>query len=353
MRRLKLMVMLSVGIGTLALHTAAPAAPTAVQDCSFKKSVKQGSYVFNITSQPADGCAIQIIEVAVKYRNKQIANFKTDVDFLAENAWVSDLNGDGKPKLAVASRSLRSNGSGTLDVYWLDDKTLRRTTMPDHEEGVGYQGHDTFRLDGSKIVRSFPVYRDGDPDNHPSGGTRTLDYVFSDGKLDQYVKSEETAPQVIASATDTTSVEASTKSQPAAEKQAPALSEPSPTVASQPVSPALPEAAHSTSSPKTAVASKPSIKEIIAGPSFIEIRSTGPLGKFKTLMLDKPARLAIDISGAQSGMAAKSVPISSQGITRARIGTSPGSLRIVLDSTQAVFPAHTVTPTENGLRIRF
>lgn len=177
----KMMVMLCAGI--LMLLASEPAI-AAVRGCSFKKSLQKKGYVFDVSSRPADGCAIQVIKIVVSRSGKPIATFKTDVDFLAETAWTADLNGDGKPELAVASRSSKSDGRGTFDVYWLDRNVIKRAALSKNEEGAGYQGHDSFSLVGSKIIRSFPVYHDGDPDNRPSGGTRTLQYSFQDGRLE-------------------------------------------------------------------------------------------------------------------------------------------------------------------------
>lgn len=190
MKGTMMMVMLSAGM--LMLLGSAPASAVD-RGCSFKKTLRQGGYVFDVSSRPADGCAVQIIEVAVRRGDKPFASFKTDVDFLAGSAWTADLDGDGKPELAVASRSVKDNGRGTIDVYWLEGNLLQRAALPKHEEGAGYQGQDSFRLNGSKIVRSFPVYRDNDPDNRPSGGTRTLQYTFRDGRLELDGKSDEFA----------------------------------------------------------------------------------------------------------------------------------------------------------------
>ena len=37
-------------------------------------------------------------------------------------------------------------------------------------------GHDTFVVAGQYLVRSFPVYKEGDSNAAPSGGTRQLHY---------------------------------------------------------------------------------------------------------------------------------------------------------------------------------
>jgi len=199
MSRTGMMALLIAGIGMLMPVVASTEARAAKQGCSFRKTVQQGGYLFDVSSRPADGCAVQIVEVVVRRGGKQLARLKSDVDFLAEGAWSADLDGEGRPELVVASRSVKVGGRGTLDVYWLEGSRLRRAEMPAHEEGAGYRGEDTFRPAGHRILRSFPLYRDGDPDGRPGGGTRSMQYLFRGGELVQSMNSDDpgaTAPPI-------------------------------------------------------------------------------------------------------------------------------------------------------------
>jgi type IV pilus assembly protein PilQ len=95
------------------------------------------------------------------------------------------------------------------------------------------------------------------------------------------------------------------------------------------------------------------IKEIATGASYIEIRANQPVTEYKTIMMTGPNRLVIDIAGTKIQQKPKSVSIDKFGITKARIGVSPKNIRIVFDSSKAGFPAHTITNTEDGLRVNF
>lgn len=335
MKGTKMMVMLCAGI--LMLHLTAPAL-FADRSCSFRKTLQQSGYLFDVYSRPADGCAIQIIEVAVRRGGKPYASFRADVDFLAETAWAADLDGDGKPELALASRSVNNNGRGALDVYWLEGNVIRRAVMPKNEEGAGYQGHDSFRLAGRKIIRSFPVYRDGDLDNRPSGGSRTLQYTFQDGRLEQDWNMDEFATTASRAVLEPVFSTAVAKVRPAVAKQGLPSASPGPVPAE--TASAVPDG-------------RPVIQGIVSDASFIDIKADRPIVKFKLLKLDKPARLAIDIPRAIASMPRQPIAVSSNGIARARVGENRGFLRIVLDSARAEFPAHSVTTSENGLRIEF
>ena len=41
---------------------------------------------------------------------------------------------------------------------------------------IGYQGHDTFRVEEELLVRYFPIYRSGDSNANPQGGQRIIHY---------------------------------------------------------------------------------------------------------------------------------------------------------------------------------
>lgn len=92
---------------------------------------------------------------------------------------------------------------------------------------------------------------------------------------------------------------------------------------------------------------------IATGGSYIEISANQTIADYKAIRLSKPERLVIDIAGAQVQQKPKTVTINKFGVSKARIGVSPHNIRVVIDSSKVVFPAYTISNTENGLRINF
>jgi hypothetical protein len=43
-------------------------------------------------------------------------------------------------------------------------------------------GHDTFKIEGEKLVRIFPIYNKGDTNENPTGGVRELVYALYPGE---------------------------------------------------------------------------------------------------------------------------------------------------------------------------
>jgi len=102
-------------------------------------------------------------------------------------AEVADLNVDGSPEVYVTVTSAGSGSYGSLVAYAANrKKSLSEITLPaltdDPEASKGYMGHDEFRVVESSLVRRFPVYRDGDTNSKPTGGTRQISYRLKAGE---------------------------------------------------------------------------------------------------------------------------------------------------------------------------
>ena len=151
-------------------------------------------------------------------------------------------------------------------------------------------------------------------------------------------------------------VAASSKSASKEEEDPLGLDEPQPAVA--PANDAAPAAVRSAKlEPVVPVSDQatPSmevVKGIIIGASFIDIQTNGPVGKFKQLKLAKPERLSIEIPGTTT-MSVTSIQVKRFGISKVRIGTTPGFVRVVLDAAKSSFPKYEIVSVENGLRVNF
>lgn len=110
-----------------------------------------------------------------------------EVDGVVTGAEVADLNADGSPEVYVFVTSAGSGSYGSLAAWSANDKkSLSMIHLPELAEdpvhGKGYMGHDEFVVAERYLVRSFPVYEEGDPNAAPSGGTRQLQYTLEQGE---------------------------------------------------------------------------------------------------------------------------------------------------------------------------
>lgn len=288
--------------------------------CSYSRHLQQKGISYDIASRPAGGCSVQIVTVGARRGNKKLAGVKADVDYLAHSARMVDLAGDGVPELAVTSRTNGGIASEVVDLYWLDGEKVHRAAVPELENGSGYRGGDHFYFEDRMLVRTIPVYRDGDSDSRPTGGTRSLKYEYRAGTLSLYVQTEN--PSNIPAAV------------PALEA---AVSAPAPPPAAEPA----------------AAATGRTVIGVVSGDSGIEIRTDGAVAKYRTVRLDKPERIAIDIPGADSKLAGKRIHIDRFGISTVRVGRNKGFLRVVFDTSSARFPKFEVKSSDTGVRVEF
>ena len=104
-----------------------------------------------------------------------------------EVAHLTDLDGNGWSELLIVRRSVGSGSYAALaGVASNSDLSFGpiHIATPDPRDPVfaGYRGHDTVRVEGPCLIRSFPVYKDADPNAQPSGGTREVCYRLEQGE---------------------------------------------------------------------------------------------------------------------------------------------------------------------------
>lgn len=281
--------------------------------CSFKKSLRHSALEFDVSSRPAVGCGVQVVSIAVRRGGRNFANLRADVDYLAENAWTTDLDGDRQPELVVVSRSTGNDACSALDVYYLEGNVILRSSLMSSGNPDKCKGMDRFHQDGRRIVRTIPLDKNGDSTIDPDAKSRTEYYEFSNGKLSL---SDRTETSAVASAEQTKVKSARTVS-------------------------------------TGANGSGPALTGITVSGTAIEINTDVPIGKFGTMKLNKPERLAIDFPAGSSPLSGKIIKIGNFGIKQARIGLNKGFVRIVLDSDRPVFPKYSITTSDSGMKIVF
>ena len=105
-------------------------------------------------------------------------------DGFIEKVLFLDPDGDG---ICNATICIRSAGSGSylqIRQYTLSFEGVESegtwsdlTAIPEHLS-VGYIGHDTIERQSEMLVRSFPIYLEGNSNSAPTGGTRSLIWDF-------------------------------------------------------------------------------------------------------------------------------------------------------------------------------
>lgn len=123
------------------------------------------------------------------------SEINTELDGTAYRAELADLDSNGWPELYVYISSAGSGSYGSLAAYAVNNgKSITPIYLPPLEQSPeaieGYMGHDQFAVVENRLQRNFPIYRKGDSNAAPTGGTRQLQYRLEPGEAGWALKLE-------------------------------------------------------------------------------------------------------------------------------------------------------------------
>ena len=146
----------------------------SLQGVSFRVQTDNASSINRLTITPT---GLEVDNHAIE----------VEADGTVTGAEVADLDANGSPEIYVYVTSAGSGSYGSLVAYAANNlKSLSQIYLPPIEESpraaAGYMGHDEFAVVEFSLVRRFPVYKAGDNNAAPSGGTRQLQYKLKAGE---------------------------------------------------------------------------------------------------------------------------------------------------------------------------
>ena len=155
------------------------------QKIIFQKTLTLQNITFDIINT-GEG---SISELTIQPKGLEIDNQKITIELDGQvvNAEIEDLNLDGFPEVLLYTISAGSGSYGNVIGYSVNNgKSISQIYFPDlfdnKEPSSGYMGHDEFAIIETTLVRRFPVYKDGDTNNNPTGGFRQIGYKLKDGE---------------------------------------------------------------------------------------------------------------------------------------------------------------------------
>jgi hypothetical protein len=146
---------------------------------------KTGKTIIIAETHPV-GQSLSTIEISTRDFEHNYPEVYEDRDPISD-VFVADLDGNGFDEIYIITTSTGSGSYGrVLGFASNKDKSLSMINFPKIQEGdrnfEGYMGHDTFKIENQKLVRSFPIYNEGDTNQNPTGGTRQLIYGLYPGE---------------------------------------------------------------------------------------------------------------------------------------------------------------------------
>lgn len=142
----------------------------------YSQNLSWNDYQFNVV--------VQGDSLYIETKGKEIPTQTVQRDMMGYTvigSEVGDLNIDGRPEVMVYLSSDGSGSYGCLMGYSITkDAQLLALELPDlsldKKNSKGYMGHDEFAIVENTFCRRFPVYKDGDTNANPTGGTRQIQY---------------------------------------------------------------------------------------------------------------------------------------------------------------------------------
>lgn len=181
---LRVLVVVAMSVATAGLVLAAQSKDGAT-DVSKTYRTKTGKTIVVSESHPA-GMSLATIEVRTEGFEHNFEEVFEGRDPISD-VFVADLDGNGFDEIYIITTAAGSGSyGGVLGFASNKDKSLSMIHFPEAREGdetfEGYMGHDTFKIEGRKLVRIFPLYQKGDTNENPTGGRRMLVYGLVPGE---------------------------------------------------------------------------------------------------------------------------------------------------------------------------
>lgn len=164
---------------------ATPKGTAPAPASGFDQTLKLQGVTFRVRC--ANAGSLNRVRIETKGLKGANTPIEREMDGTVTLAEVADLNVDGSPEIYVYVTSAGSGSYGSLVAYSSNrKKSLSEIYLPpladDPEASKGYMGHDEFRVVENSLVRRWPVYRDGDTNAKPTGGTRQVSYKLKAGE---------------------------------------------------------------------------------------------------------------------------------------------------------------------------
>ncbi len=162
--------------GFIVTGTEVPSLPSVKTVVRYNKSLRFNVYTFTVAA--TDSGAIRDLTVKAYRGELLLTNFQTRVDGSVVGAEVADLDNNRFPELYVYTTSDGSGSFGRVYAWQFLPERKADVVLPNWQFGMadGYMGHDSLWVERSILCRKYPIYRPGDANANPTGGTRMVRY---------------------------------------------------------------------------------------------------------------------------------------------------------------------------------
>ncbi|MDX5482633.1 MAG: hypothetical protein LPK07_13215 [Hymenobacteraceae bacterium] len=170
------------GTANLTPQTGETAQQPAPEDnvISYEQQLSAGSMNFYVVTTGTG--TNRNLAIQVEREGQQPSRIDEPIEGTVTGSVTTDLNENTKPELLVFVAGGGSGSYGKVYGYEFEREYWGELSMPDLAPALqeGYRGHDEFKVQNNRLLRTFPVYHEADPNCCPTGGTRTIVYSLDD-----------------------------------------------------------------------------------------------------------------------------------------------------------------------------
>ena len=158
---------------------------TQIDKTIFRKNVTLQGISFSIATQKNGmETELTVTPYGLEIDNSAITQ---NIDGSVVDAEIEDLNSDGSPEVLIYTKSDGSGSYGNVIGFSVNNKkSMSQIYFPpitDNKElSKGYMGHDEFTIIETTLAQRFAIYKEGDSNANPTGGTRQITYKLVDGE---------------------------------------------------------------------------------------------------------------------------------------------------------------------------
>jgi hypothetical protein len=170
---------------TLLLNTpSASAESTTLRVVAYTQKLSLHGISFDISSS---GNTLCIVPSGLKTDNSPIEH---TIDGVVTGADIGDINVDKSPEIYIY---IKTKDNTSLISYSANkNKSLSEIYLPpftdDPKLAKGYRSHNEIALVENVVAQRFPIFKDGDSDDKPTGGVRQLQYKLMQGEASWTLK---------------------------------------------------------------------------------------------------------------------------------------------------------------------
>lgn len=183
---------------------ASCALPVAAKDPARRIDAGRG-HVYAVAESHPVGASLSDLRVRLETQGSLPREVSLRDRSPLADTFAGDLDGNGEPELYLVTRSAGSGSYGGIiavlpgaggALVTVEPPAVTEADLAAGQPFEGYAGHDRWSAAGHRLWREFPVYRAGDINTAPGGGTRRIGYSldFADGQPVLRMRSAEKSP---------------------------------------------------------------------------------------------------------------------------------------------------------------